>query len=217
MANILLSCRNRASAVPYAAALEKCGCRVLTADESCIGWADALVLGGGADLSPKYYRYRGPVERIHIESEERDALEFELVREYMARARPILGICRGAQLLAAALGGTLIEDIPAWRSAEGSHVRVRHMGHIHTVETAPGSMINSVLGRQSAVNSFHHQAVRHPGPFLKATARAPDGVIEAVEHISAQIFGVQWHPERMPGRAGIGIFEYFCRAARGKV
>ena len=216
MANILLSCKNRDSAGAYIAALERCGCRAAAADEGCTGWADALLLGGGADISPKYYRYRGPIERIHIESEKRDALEFELVREYMARGRPILGICRGAQVLAAALGGTLIEDIPAWRSAEGRHVRVRHMGHIHTVETAPGSMINAVLGRQAAVNSFHHQAVRHPGPYFKATARAPDGVIEAIEHLSAPVFGVQWHPERMPGEAGTRLFEYFCRAARGK-
>ncbi len=208
MSKILLSCKKGSDATAYIAALSRCGCRADAARAGASGLYDGLLLAGGGDISPRFYAYRGPIDRIRIEDEARDRLELELIREFMALGKPILGICRGAQILNTAFGGTLVEDIQSLYEMKA--IQIRHEHHMHTVSTLPKSTLHAILGSQNTVNSFHHQAVRHPGRELKITARAPDGLAEAIEHETAPVLGIQWHPERMSDAASRRIFAHFC-------
>ena len=160
---------------------------------------DALLLSGGGDVHPSTYAGDpGTSDALAAACRDvdpgRDEVELALLESARATGKRVLGICRGAQLLAAALGGTLIVDLPSnvydghWHEdAEGQPV--------HPVEVEAGSLAARVLGGAREVNSIHHQAVGDPGPALRATARSADGVIEAVE--GDGVLGVQWHPERM--------------------
>ncbi len=154
---------------------------------------DMALMTGGDDVDPILY---GPTRGIG-ESDidpDRDAVEVEVVRAAHRSGQPILGICRGIQLIAVALGGRLVADLPA----------AGHPGHwdheneelpVHGVSAQAGSIALEVLGGADKVNSIHHQAVADPGPHLRASAWSDDGVIEAVE--APGILGVQWHPERL--------------------
>ena len=110
------------------------------------------------------------------------------------RGVAVLGICRGIQLLAASVGGSLVADLPE-AGHEGHWQEERQYEPVHAVEARSGSLAERALGGATVVNSIHHQAVLHPGPALEATAWSPDGVIEAIE--GPGILGVQWHPERL--------------------
>lgn len=155
---------------------------------------DALVLSGGADIHPRHYRAQ-PHQKLGPVEEERDASELALFAEAVRREMPVLAICRGLQLVNVALGGSLWQDLP-------SELRVHPQSgprteRIHPTEVAPGSRLADALGTTSVrVNSFHHQAIRDLAPGLRATAHAPDGVIEGIEGTGDQwLLGVQWHPE----------------------
>ncbi len=212
MSKILLSCKKGADPSAYIAALSRCECHVQAAQSGAAGTADGLLLAGGGDISPRFYAYRGPIDRIRIEDEARDRLELELIRDFMALGKPILGICRGAQVLNTALGGTLVEDIESFHGTQV--VQVRHEHYMHPIDVLPKSALRAILGPNSTVNSFHHQAIRHPGHGLKITVRAPDGLAEAVEHETAPVLGVQWHPERMSDTVSRQIFACFCAWTR---
>lgn len=212
MLKILLSYKKGADPSAYIAALSRCGCRVQAARSGAAATADGLVLAGGGDISPRFYTYRGPIDRIRIEDEARDRLELELIRDFMALGKPILGICRGAQILNTALGGTLVEDIGSLNDMHSAALRHEH--HMHPVSALPKSALHAILGTNHTVNSFHHQAVRHPGRGLKITVRASDGLAEAVEHEHAPVLGVQWHPERMNDATSRQLFACFCAWTR---
>ncbi len=208
MSKILLSYKKGSDPSAYISALSRCGCEVQSARIGAAGICDGLLLAGGGDISPHFYNYRGPIDRIHIEDEARDRLELELIHNFMALGKPILGICRGAQLLNVALGGTLIEDI---RSVYNSQTpSILHEHHMHSIHVLPKSTLHAILGSGCIVNSFHHQAVRHPGRELKITARTSDGLAEAIEHVHAPVLGVQWHPERLTDAFNHQIFADFC-------
>ena len=196
MKKILLSAQKCADIRMYLQALSPFG-SVRPAGESADG--DVLVLGGGGDLSPRYAKYAGDPVRVQIEDEERDRLELALLRHFAAAGKPVLGICRGAQMIAAAFGGTLCADL-------GTDT---HRKHMHGVKVLPCSRLYAVLGEHTLVNSFHHQAVLRPGRALYIAARAPDGVCEAIEHRFLPIFGVQWHPERMAEENMRALFARF--------
>ena len=166
--------------------------RVLDLVDRC----DALILSGGYDVDPLLYREsRGRGEKEL--DPERDRAEMAAYRAAAAAGKPILGICRGIQLMAAADGGTLIADLPS-AGYEGHEDEEREMEPVHEIVTDAGSEARRVLGGVTKVNSIHHQAVCMTGQVLKATAWSPDGVIEAVEGPGR--LGIQWHPERMfPG------------------
>jgi putative glutamine amidotransferase len=191
-----------------------------------------LVLAGGADVAPGSYGQE-PIDPRWSGDAVRDAYEIRLVHAAKSRGMPILGVCRGAQLLNVALGGTLWQDITT--QVDGSLVH-RDWEHYdengHDLRLAPGSWI---AGRYDgteriAVNSIHHQGLRDVARDLSATAWAPDGTVEAVEAIDpAQwIVGVQWHPEWLepctdgparssaPGQraSGAPIFAGFLQACR---
>lgn len=167
---------------------------------------DGLLLPGGGDIAPA--RLGGESHpAVYGIDDERDELEFTLARWAAAQDKPILGICRGIQVFNAALGGSLYLDIASQRPASAS---VRHDSpsdlpgsHLaHRVSVEPGSRLAALFGQaEGPVNSWHHQAVCDAAPGLRVTARAEDGLIEAVE-LPAHPFAlaVQWHPEMLPDR-----------------
>lgn len=159
---------------------------------------DGLLLSGGGDLNPLFLKEE-PIPGLHNINYKRDLSELLLTRLAYDRQIPILGICRGIQILTAALDGELYQDI--YSQCEG-HL-LKHSQDLdrryasHTVQFAEHSLISTIFNDTSLdVNSFHHQAVKQPGPHLKVCATAPDGIIEAVESSEYKsILGVQWHPE----------------------
>ncbi len=159
---------------------------------------DALVVTGGAfDVDPSLYG-EGEVHATVTLKENRTAAELALTSGVLARNMPILGICGGQQLLAVALGGTLIQHIPdsIANALEHEQLNPRHEPG-HAVTVTPGTLLHRIVGSTAmGVNSAHHQAVRHPGPRAVVNAVAPDGVIEGVEDTGYRFcLGVQWHPE----------------------
>jgi len=159
---------------------------------------DGLLLSGGGDLNPLCLGEE-PIPQLRSVCPQRDVGELLVTRLAYDRQIPILGICRGMQVLAAALGGTVHQDLeaamPEARLLKHSQDMPRHAAS-HTVTAESGSLVARLLGETFAVNSFHHQGVNDPGPRLRVTARAADGVAEAVESTELKsILGVQWHPE----------------------
>ncbi len=160
---------------------------------------DALLLSGGGDINPLLLGEE-PIPALHGICPERDAQEMWLVRHAYHRQIPILGICRGIQVLAAALGGRNYQDI---YTQHGGDKMLKHSQDMrrdaasHMVSIEPGSLLHGIVQADTlAVNSFHHQAVSEPGALLKAVAHSSDGIIEAVESTEMKpILGVQWHPE----------------------
>ena len=159
---------------------------------------DALVVTGGAfDVDPSLY---GAGERHGTVTlkEGRTAAELALVQGALARNLPVLGICGGQQLLAVALGGSLIQHIPDSVPNALAHEQPnpRHEAG-HAVAVVPGTLLHRIVGATTMqVNSSHHQAVRAPGPHAIVDATAPDGVIEGIEDGRYRFcLGVQWHPE----------------------
>ncbi len=157
---------------------------------------DALIITGGGDIDPSRYggRLHPSVEEVNPE---RDQSEIALAREVVARGLPCLCICRGAQILNVAFGGSLIEHLP-----EATDGRVHHFdpagGFVaHRVQIRGGSRLSALLSVEAVtVMSSHHQAVSHPGRGLSSVATAGDGVIEAVEMEGQPwLVAVQWHPE----------------------
>ncbi len=168
----------------YVNALEALGAEVcFSRPESCGG----LLLPGGGDVAPgRYGRENRGSAGI---DEERDALEFAALETALRRGIPVLGICRGCQLLNVAFGGTLFQDIPGHRQQEEGDL----LHPSHTVD----AMLVSLYGEDFLINSSHHQAVERPGKGLIPVQWAPDGTVEAIRHESLPVFGVQWHPERL--------------------
>ncbi|CAH2782943.1 MAG: Glutamine amidotransferase, class I [uncultured Caballeronia sp.] len=159
---------------------------------------DGLLLQGGADVSPQSYteaatRHEWPGDRV------RDMYELELLHEFIEAGKPVLGVCRGCQLINVAFGGTLYQDIATDVPTAGEHVNDQYDQHCHPIRFPDGSMlVNMFPGhREALVNSIHHQAVKTIGRDLDIEAvSAPDGIIEAVRYRRAPfVMGVQWHPE----------------------
>ena len=166
---------------------------------------DGIVFSGGGDINPLLLGEE-PLPQLHSVCPQRDEPEFFLVREAFHRQIPMLGICRGIQVMAAALGGKVYQDIyvqglpPRGEVAGGLLKHSQDMPRYaasHSVRIEAGSLLHSILNKEVlAVNSFHHQAVSEPGPHMKVSAQSPDGIIEAVESAEHKaLLGVQWHPE----------------------
>ena len=184
------------------------------------GLIDGLLLPGGDDIAPREYGAR-PLPALGQVDEARDALELTLARQALRDDMPILGICRGIQLLAVAAGGTLYQDLP---SQHPSHVRheARQFGRdylAHSIAIEPMSRLAHALQRETVeVNSFHHQAVLDMPEGFVATACAPDGIVEAIEAPAHRFtLGVQCHPEEIWRRSAPefrGLFASFVNSAR---
>ena len=164
---------------------------------------DALVLPGSpADVDPaRYHAARQP--KTAQSDTDRERTDASLLEHAFAESKPVLAICFGVQSLNVFLSGWLIQDIPSEVRTEIQHSWAREQSApepFHLIKIEPGSRLAQLAGKNEArVNSSHHQSVLKPGRDLRVTARAPDGVIEALEWAgdSNWITGVQWHPERM--------------------
>ncbi len=177
---------------------------------------DALVVTGGAfDVSPTFYGEATAHDSVTTKSG-RTAAEIALLAGALDRAMPVLGICGGEQLLAVALGGTLIQHIPDALPDALAHEQPepRHLAG-HDIAVSAGTLLHRIVGTTAMrVNSSHHQAVRAPGR-ATVNARAPDGVIEGIEDASrAFCLGVQWHPEFHIDAGDARIFAALIEAAR---
>ena len=155
---------------------------------------DGLILSGGGDMNP-LFAGEEPIPHLHGINPKRDLCELLLIRLAYDRQIPMLGICRGIQMLAVALEGCVWQDIPSPTIKHSQDLDRSYASH--TVTVAEGTLLRNIMSEEKLyVNSFHHQAVRETGPFLRVSATAPDGVIEAIESTEHKsIIGVQWHPE----------------------
>ena len=181
---------------------------------------DGLMLSGGADINPLYFG-EDPVPGLGEVNPKRDRNELLLIRLAYDRQIPMLGICRGIQSLAIALGGTVHQDL---RTAMPEPTPLlKHDQEMprgvpsHYVTAEPGSIVARLLGERFAVNSVHHQAVADPGKRFRTTAYAADGVIEAIEsNEKKSIVGVQWHPEcflQEGDKSQLPLFRWFVEEA----
>ncbi|HEY6148084.1 MAG TPA: gamma-glutamyl-gamma-aminobutyrate hydrolase family protein, partial [Thermoanaerobaculia bacterium] len=180
---------------------------------------DGVVLGGGCDVHPKRYGQE-PREDAHLDLDpERDETDFAVVEKAWAEDVPVLAICRGLQVVNVALGGTLVQDIPSQRPSPLVHERSKSekTRRDHPVRIVPGTRLAQVVDAPEIfVNSRHHQAIERPGRRLVVSAKAPDGMIEAVEADDSRwLVAVQWHPENLAGDApSERLFEEFARAVK---
>ena len=157
---------------------------------------DMLILSGGADVEPSRYGAK-PAPGLGLVQKDRDAFDFAVLEAALARNLPVMGVCRGVQVINVYFGGTLWQDLPSEFPVKDIRHRKSHSGerrHLVTIE--PDSRLAAVLGTTAiGVNSQHHQAVKALAPGFRIVARAPDGVVEAIEHTSLPVVGVQFHPE----------------------
>ncbi len=216
MPRIAISYGNPRKAPPYADAVRTAGAEpvlICSADgvRTLDGFA-GLVLAGGSDINPTVFG-EAREERTHPPDDARDGFELALLADALARDLPVLGICRGMQLFNVAHhGGTLFQHIDGHekRSADPSLPA-------HTVVVEPGTLLAGIVAEpELAVNSRHHQAVSRLGEKLVVAARAPDGVIEAIERPGRRFaLAVQWHPEDQqrfaPHRRLLEAFVAACR------
>lgn len=175
---------------------------------------DGLIITGGYDINPLRYN-EDPHEKLQEVSQERDEFEFYVFEKALEKKVPILGICRGHQLINVACGGSLYQDISL---IEGSYIKHSQKtlckSSTHKVEIAKDSMLSEIFGEETLVNSFHHLALKDIATGFKVTARAKDGVVEAIEKEGDHfVMGVQWHPETLTEEREdmLNLFSYFIK------
>ncbi len=182
-----------------------------------------LVLQGGSAVSPTPYG-ETPLSPHGAGDRLRDVYEMELVHEFIEAGKPVLGICRGAQLINVALGGTLYQDIPTQLAEAQVHVTDAYEKHRHDIRFEPGSGLARLYRgvEKPVVTSIHHQSIKALGRGLRVEAWSePDGIVEAIRGTGrSYVLAVQWHPEfHHPGDRGVldssPILEEFLEAARG--
>lgn len=159
---------------------------------------DGLILSGGHDINPYNYGQE-PSQKIGEIFPERDTYEMILLEESKKRNIPILGICRGFQLINVAAGGTLYQDLSLIPGNILKHNQVSNPTlKTHKVEIKENSFISSIFGKETMVNSFHHQVINKVANDFIVVAKASDGVVEAIEHKTYKfLVAVQWHPEML--------------------
>lgn len=190
-----------------------------TAPQELARLCGGLLLSGGDDVTPTLYGQMPHTDTLRCDPR-RDAFEFALTRAFLAQNKPILGICRGCQVLNCVLGGTLYQDLPSQPGVNHADDRLRH-----PILCREDSFLARLFGPRFRVNSTHHQAVRDIAPPLKVAALSADGIIEAFEAQEPHrlLWGVQFHPERLTGALRnpplpdfAPLFRAFAEAAQGK-
>ena len=172
---------------------------------------DGLLLPGGGDMDPKFYG-QARIPACGEPNLLRDAAEPLLLRAFLAADKPVLGICRGIQVMNAVLGGDLYQDIKPFEHLPHND----HWAKVHTVTVRRGTLLSRILGQDTVlVNSQHHQAVDRVAPGFTLAALSEDGIVEAIEKPNARFcLGVQWHPEWLSDAdpAMQGLFDAFVNA-----
>ncbi|HON42517.1 MAG TPA: gamma-glutamyl-gamma-aminobutyrate hydrolase family protein [Bacillota bacterium] len=181
--------------------------------------ARGIVLTGGSDVLPGLFGEE-PHPKLGAVNPVRDRFELALARAAMQADLPVLAICRGMQVLNVAAGGGLVQDIESCVPGAHAHrVTAPRWLPTHSVSVVPGSILWKIFRRDSImVNSFHHQAVHPVAPGFEVSARASDGVVEAIEKAGSRFMvGVQWHPEALAGKdpEALNVFREFLIAAQG--
>lgn len=174
---------------------------------------DGLLISGGNDVSPQMYGTR--VKNCGILNPERDTMEMKLLEKALSMDMPVLGVCRGVQLMNVCLGGTLHQDLPS--DGFPVHSIFSNVRNIptHKVDVKEGTLLSDIIGGgETWVNSFHHQAVDKLGAGLEAAAISEDGVVEAIVMPDKKfVLAVQWHPEMMfDSEKQQKIFQRFVKA-----
>ncbi len=170
--------------------------------KSAIEPCDGIVFTGGPDIDPARYGKEEEREYCGEIDTQRDEMELAVFGHAVSLNMPILGICRGMQLINVALGGSLHTDIYTFVHTDIEHRRLENQDAEHDLIVTPGSMLMKITGHlEGTVNSAHHQAVDRLSGDLARSATSPDGIIEAIEWSTPQsrpfLFAVEWHPERM--------------------
>ena len=172
---------------------------------------EGLLLPGGGDMDPKFYG-QARIPACGEPNLLRDAAEPLLLRAFLAADKPVLGICRGIQVMNAVPGGTLYQDIKPFEHVPHND----HWAKVHTVTVRRGTLLSRLLGQDTVlVNSQHHQAVDRVAPGFTLAALSEDGIVEAIEKPDARFcLGVQWHPEWLSDAdpAMQGLFDAFVNA-----
>ncbi len=175
--------------------------------DALVAKLDVLIMTGGEDFDPALYgTARSP--KLGKVNAPRDSFDMRLLDAAKRRKLPVIGICRGCQLLNIAFGGTLWQDLPS----EFTVKDVQHRNVYHKISIDPQSRLAKTVGATNVlVNSYHHQAVKDLAPGFRITAKSPDGVVEAIECDSYPAIGVQFHPEKMLCDEKDGSFAPFFR------
>lgn len=186
---------------------------------------DGVLLAGGGDIEPHYYGEE-PLPELGMVDELRDVVELPLVRWAVEDNKPVLGVCRGMQVMNVALGGSLYQDIPSQLGSEivhnGSYTQKDWTYMVHDLQLAPDSRLANIMGVEVfPINSLHHQSVKQVAPALRPVGWAPDGVVEALEGLNGHfMIGVQCHPEALQGAADTrwqSLFRQFVETCREHV
>ena len=167
--------------------------------ESC----DGILFSGGEDVQPALYGKPEYIQEFHLQEiiPERDHFEYDVMEKALAEKKPVLGICRGLQLINVYLGGTLVPDIPTLLQSEG-HSKKNGQDQVHSIRVEPDTLLEKISGlTEGTVNSAHHQSAALPAPGLKISAYSDSTIVEAMEWSNPEnkswLLMVQWHPERM--------------------
>lgn len=181
--------------------------------------ADGLLISGGEDCDPSIYHEKNTCSlEVNRAMDDADILLYHAFRK---QNKPVLGICRGIQVINIAEGGTLIQDLKKDGATAAEHnQRKRGIGngphdYCHKDHFRKGSVLASIYGSAANVNSFHHQAVKTPAPSFLVSAISEDGIIEGME--KENVLAVQWHPERLDDEGSAGLMQYFLDLCRKSV
>jgi putative glutamine amidotransferase len=178
---------------------------------------EGLLVTGGDDMNPRYFGQK-PHKSIKMTAPERDEFELNIIKGSLKKGLPVLGICRGLQVINIALGGTLHQDLECVPRKILRHANPKEMWKVeHKVNIDKETLLYEIIGAaRIGVKSSHHQVVDRPGRGLRISARSSDGIIEGLENPAYQfLVGVQWHPEMTPRRLHCRkLFDGFIRACR---
>ncbi|CAN5759386.1 gamma-glutamyl-gamma-aminobutyrate hydrolase family protein [soil metagenome] len=175
-----------------------------------VGRLDGILLTGGADLDPTSWGGAGSETDRFPSEPSRDRFELAVVDQAVHHRLPVLGICRGMQLLNVRDGGSLHQDVPEHARFDDAAGSVAH-----ELVVRPGTLLHQLCGDRLLVNSLHHQTLDRVAAGWEVSATASDGTVEAIEAPGLPVIGVQWHPEMMPGRANDPLFGWLVSEARG--